>query len=71
MTVPRREIVKEEKVGVYHCISRCVRRAFLCGFENKNIIGEYYRTPKLYTSVIFAINGVSFGVLGIFLELPG
>ncbi len=27
----RREIVRQGEVGVYHCWSRCVRRAFLCG----------------------------------------
>ena len=29
----RRQIVDESVVGVYHCISRCVRRAFLCGLD--------------------------------------
>lgn len=27
----RREIVDDGEVGIYHCIARCVRRAFLCG----------------------------------------
>jgi len=27
----RKEIVDEGEVGVYHCMARCVRRAFLCG----------------------------------------
>jgi REP element-mobilizing transposase RayT len=30
----RRDIVDEEHVGVYHCIARCVRRAFLCGTDS-------------------------------------
>ena len=28
---PRGEIVRDGEVGVYHCYSRCVRRAQLCG----------------------------------------
>jgi hypothetical protein len=32
-TYARRRIVVEDTVGVYHCIARCVRRAFLCGVD--------------------------------------
>jgi len=32
-TYARRQIVIEDRVGVYHCIARCVRRAFLCGTD--------------------------------------
>jgi REP element-mobilizing transposase RayT len=29
----RAQIVPADEVGVYHCIARCVRRAFLCGVD--------------------------------------
>jgi hypothetical protein len=32
-TYSRGQIVLEDQVGVYHCIARCVRRAFLCGVD--------------------------------------
>lgn len=34
MTVPRSSIVDESSVGFFHCMTRCVRRAFLCGFDS-------------------------------------
>ncbi len=30
----RRDIVDEDSGGVYHCVARCVRRAFLCGTDS-------------------------------------
>jgi len=34
MGLPRSEYVQEGKIGVYHCTTRCVRRAFLAGFDS-------------------------------------
>jgi hypothetical protein len=31
MPLPRRLLVHDERPGAFHVISRCVRRAFLCG----------------------------------------
>ena len=33
MTIARREIIDDSCSGVYHCVSRCARRAWLCGFD--------------------------------------
>lgn len=35
MTCRRSEVVREGEVGVYHCVHRCVRRAFLCGEDER------------------------------------
>jgi len=34
MGLPRSQYVQEGKIGVYHCTTRCVRRAFLAGFDS-------------------------------------
>ncbi len=65
---PRREIVTHDEVGVYHCIARCVRRAFLCGVDpvsgvdhehRKEWIGE--RLQQL--AAVFAIDICSYAVM--------
>lgn len=35
MTAPRRQLVDPEAPGFYHCISRCVCRASLCGADEQ------------------------------------
>ncbi len=44
MATARSEVVTEGSEAVYHCISRCVRRAFLCG--NDSYSGRSYEHRK-------------------------
>jgi REP element-mobilizing transposase RayT len=41
---PRKTIVADDEVGVYHCSNRCVRRAFLCGADS--LTGDDYNHRK-------------------------
>ena len=28
------QLISDEEPGFFHCVSRCVRRVFLCGFDS-------------------------------------
>lgn len=62
MTVPRMQIVAPAVTPYYHCISRCVRRLFLCGdgSEHRKVWIEQ-RLQQL--AEIFAIEVCSYGIL--------
>ena len=68
MTYARSEIFDPEEVGVYHCVSRCVRRAFLCGkdsvtnksFEHRR---EWIRDRLAFLVDIFAVEVISYAVM--------
>ena len=68
MTIARKEIVLPNKEAVYHCIARCVRRAFLCGYDKFS--GNSYNHRKMWIkkrikelSSIFVIDVCGYAVM--------
>ena len=46
MTRARRELISLSDTPYYYCISRCVRRAFLCGEDH--LTGKSYEHRKIW-----------------------
>ncbi len=68
MTSPRRQIVDPAEPGFYHCISRCVRRAFLCGRDGES--GDSFEHRKqwvedrlLELATMFAVGIYAYAVM--------
>jgi putative transposase len=68
MALPRSKYVQDGEVGVYHCTTRCVRRAFLYGIDPYS--GRNYSHRKAWIedrlqqlASIFAIDVSSFSVM--------
>src|SRR5512137_1465723 len=69
MGLPRRRYVREGQAGVYHCFSRCVRRAFLYGFDELTHRDFSHRKQWLverlrHLAAIFAIDVCAYAVMG-------
>jgi putative transposase len=68
MALPRKKYVREGKIAVYHCTTRCVRRAFLSGFDPYSGRDFSHRKSwienrlRLLTS-IFALDVSTFSVM--------
>lgn len=68
MTMPRSRYVQEGEVGVYHCFSRCVRRAFLYGYDARTHRDFSHRKGLLVKRLrklagIFAIEVCAYAVM--------
>lgn len=68
MALPRSKYVRDGQEGVYHCFSRCVRRAFLYGFDP--LTGRDFSHRKVwlvdrlrYLAAIFAIEVCAYAVM--------
>lgn len=66
MPKPRHQQVALEATSYYHCVSRCVRRSFLCGTDNQGNSYEHRRQwiedRILALGKIFAIDICAYAV---------
>ncbi|MGH9655347.1 MAG: transposase [Bryobacteraceae bacterium] len=70
----RRQIVDQTEVGIYHCVSRCVRRAFLCGQDfltgrNFDHRKEWIQARLETLAGIFAVDLLGFSLMSNHLHL--
>ncbi len=69
MTRARREVVSLDDTPYYHCISRCVRRVFLCGIDAYNNRGYSHRRAwvreRLHAlTSVFAVDVCACAIMG-------
>ncbi len=62
MTLPRRQLVDSSVTPYYHCISRCVRRLFLCGHAAEHR-KQWIENRLRHLADVFAIEVCSYAIL--------
>jgi len=65
---PRREVFDESRLGMYHCVNRCVRRAFLCGQDpltgnNFDHRKDWFRNRLEFLAGQFALEVAGYSVM--------
>ena len=68
MPRPRKTLISLDATPYYHCVSRCVRRAFLCGYDH--VANESYEHRRawledelLLQSQVFAIDIAAYAIM--------
>ena len=74
MTQARSQLVNPNQAGTYHCINRCVRRSWLCGFDRYTKRSFEHRKPWVEARIlelgeIFACGIYSWAVMSNHLHL--
>jgi REP element-mobilizing transposase RayT len=62
--IPRKLLIDPAEVGVFHCISRCVRRAFLCGHDTLTGKNFDHRKQWIQDRIEFLASQFAIDVLG-------
>ena len=68
MPTPRKQQISLAATPYYHCVSRCVRRAFLCGFDKATSTSYEHRRDWVEArltkcATVFCINVASYAIM--------
>ena len=68
MTIARKDIIRENADGTYHCVARCVRRSFLCGFDKYaqkcfEHRKDWIKDRIIFLSKIFSVEILAYAIM--------